>query len=123
MTAVKWFRIALPVYWIALIVATHYPQVRLPDEIPQSDKIVHATAFGVLALLFWMFLKSRRPLNAASVWIAALVLIPYAALDEYLQQFVGRQTDVMDWIADIIGIGCVLAVLELRRRLRASRAT
>jgi VanZ family protein len=120
---VKWFRIALPVYWLALIVATHYPQVRLPDEIPQSDKIVHATAFGVLALLFWMFLKSRRPLNAASVWIAALVLIPYAALDEYLQQFVGRDTDLMDWIADLIGIGCVLLVLELRRRSRASRTT
>lgn len=122
MTPVKWFRIALPVYWIALIVATHYPQVRLPDEIPQSDKIVHATAFGVLALLFWMFLKSRRPLDAASVWIAALVLIPYAALDEYLQQFVGRDTDLMDWIADLIGISCVLLVLELRRRSRASRA-
>ncbi|HEU4611165.1 MAG TPA: VanZ family protein [Kofleriaceae bacterium] len=118
----KWFRIALPVYWLALIVATHYPQVRLPDEIPQSDKIVHASAFGVLALLFWMFLKSRRPLNAASVWIAALVLIPYAALDEYLQQFVGRQTDLMDWIADLIGIVCVLTVLEVRRRLAVSRA-
>ncbi len=122
MTTVKWFRIALPVYWLALIVATHYPQVRLPDEIPQSDKIVHASAFGVLALLFWMFLKSRRPLNAASVWIAALVLIPYAALDEYLQQFVGRQTDLMDWIADLIGIVCVLTVLEVRRRLAVSRA-
>lgn len=122
MTTVKWFRIALPVYWLALVVATHYPQVRLPDEIPQSDKIVHASAFGVLALLFWMFLKSRRPLNAASVWIAALVLIPYAALDEYLQQFVGRQTDLMDWIADLIGIVCVLTVLEVRRRLAVSRA-
>lgn len=119
----KWFRIALPVYWLALIVATHYPQVRLPDEIPQSDKIVHATAFGVLALLFWMFLKSRRPLNAASVWIAALVLIPYAALDEYLQQFVGRQTDLADWFADVAGIAVVLIALELRRRATAARAT
>lgn len=119
----RWLRIALPVYWIALIVATHYPRVRLPDEIPASDKVAHALAFGGLALLFWLFLKSRRPLTSASVWIAAAVLIPYAALDEYLQQFVGRQTDLADWFADVAGIAVVLIALELRRRATAARAT
>jgi VanZ family protein len=112
-----WIRIALPVYWIALFAATHYPRVRIPGEIPGSDKAVHFVAFGLLAFLGWRFLAARtRPLTAASVWIAAAVLIAYATLDEYTQQFVGRYTDLADWLADLAGIICVLAALELRRR-------
>jgi VanZ family protein len=112
-----WIRIALPVYWIALFAATHYPRVPMPDEIPDSDKAIHFAAFGVLALLYWRFLAARgRPLTAASVWIAALVLVAYATLDEYTQQFVGRYTDLADWIANLAGVLGVLAVLEIRRR-------
>ncbi len=112
-----WIRIALPVYWIALLAATHYPRVRIPGELPSSDKVVHFVAFGVLAALFWRFLAARpRPVTAATVWIAALVLVLYATLDEYTQQFVGRYTDLADWVADLAGILCVLAALEIRRR-------
>jgi VanZ family protein len=112
-----WIRIALPVYWIALLAATHYPRVPMPGELPQSDKALHFVAFGVLAFLFWRFLAARaRPLTAASVWIAALVLGAYATLDELTQQFVGRHTDLADWVANLAGIACVLAALELRRR-------
>ncbi|HSK00750.1 MAG TPA: VanZ family protein [Kofleriaceae bacterium] len=117
-----WIRVALPVYWLALFAATHYPRVRVPGEIPQSDKAVHFAAFGLLAWLFWRLLAARaRPLTAASVWIAAAVLAAYATLDEYTQQFVGRHTDLADWIANLAGILGVLAVLELRRRGRAAR--
>ena len=113
-----WIRIALPIYWIVLLAATHYPRVPMPGEIPQSDKVLHFAAFGLLAFLLWRFMAARpRPLTAASVWIAAAVLVPYAALDEYTQQFVGRYTDLADAIADVAGILCVLAVLEVRRRL------
>jgi VanZ family protein len=115
-----WIRVALPVYWSALLLATHYPRVRIPGEIPSSDKLVHFLAFGILALLFWRFLTARaRPPTAATVWIAAAVLVPYATLDEYTQQFVGRYTDLMDWIANVAGVVSTLAALELRRRLSA----
>lgn len=119
----SWPRIALPVYWIALAAATHYPSVRVPDQVPQNDKILHFTAFAGLAFLFWQLLASRaRPLTASSVWLAALVLVPYAAIDEYTQQYVGRHTDFADWIANVAGITVVLTALEIRRRIRASRA-
>jgi VanZ family protein len=112
-----WIRIALPVYWLALLAATHYPRVRIPGEIPSSDKMVHFAAFGILAFLFWRFMAARpRPLTAGSVWRAAAALTAYAALDEYTQQFVGRDTDLVDWFANMAGIACVLAVLEIRRR-------
>lgn len=116
-----WWRLALACYWVALAVATHYPRVRIPGELPNSDKLVHFTVFGLLALLCWQVMATYRPLTARSVWLVAIVLVAYAALDEFTQQFVGRHSDVMDWIANTAGILCVLAVLELRRRVTARR--
>jgi VanZ family protein len=106
-------RVALPVYWALLAVATHYPRVRIPGEIPHSDKLVHFTAFGLLALLWWMFFRARGP---RFVWTSAAILIPYAAVDEYTQQYFGRYTDLMDFIANTAGVVVVLAAVELRRR-------
>ena len=116
----RWSRVALPVYWLALIGATHYPHVPIPGEIPQSDKVIHFGAFGLLAFLVWQVLATRtRPLTSASVWVAALISMTYAIVDEYTQQFTGRYTDVADAVADLLGIMCVLTVLEIRRRIRA----
>jgi VanZ family protein len=109
-------RIALPIYWVLLFVATHYPRVRIPGEIPQSDKVVHFAAFGVLAFLYWHFARAR---GAAFVWTSAAILIAYAALDEYLQQFFDRHTDLMDFVANTLGVVAVLGALELHRRRRA----
>jgi VanZ family protein len=118
---VKWSRIALPIYWIALAAATHYPTVRIPGGVSYSDKIIHFAAFGVLAYLLWHALARARPLTSAPTWITALVLISYSAVDEYAQRFVGRHSEYADWIANIAGITCVLATLEIRRRIRAQR--
>lgn len=118
-----WIRLALPAYWLALFAATHYPRVPIPGEIPQSDKVIHVTAFALLAVLFWAFLAAGpRPLAARSVWLAAAVLIPYATVDEVSQQLVGRHTDLADWVANVAGIAGALAVLELRRRISQRRA-
>jgi VanZ family protein len=112
-------RVALPVYWIALFVATHYPQVRIPDQVPGNDKLVHFTAFGLLAALRWWFERARRPITNRFVWTSGIVLIAYAAFDEYVQQFVGRFTDPLDFVANASGIVTVLTVLELHRRWSA----
>lgn len=111
--------VLLAAYWIALAAATHYPTVPLPQEVTARDKVIHFAAFAVLAFLFW---RALAPHRARSVWIAAAVLIPYAAVDEYTQRFVGRYTDLADWIANVAGIVCVLAIVEVRRR-RATAAT
>lgn len=118
-----WYRVALPIYWILLFGATHYPQPRLPALIPQSDKVIHFLAFGLLAFLFWKCVESLdRQLSGRFVWVAFTVLIAYAALDEYLQQFVNRYPSLADWLADLAGIGAVLLGLELQRRRRQTPA-
>jgi VanZ family protein len=105
------WQLALVIYWILLFIATHYPRVVIPGELPHSDKLVHFGAFGGLALLFWFAVRPR-------VLVAAAILIPYAAFDEWLQQFVGRFTDLMDFVANTIGIVVVLGALALHRRYR-----
>lgn len=107
----RYWQVALVVYWILLFVATHYPRVVIPGELPHSDKLVHFGAFGVLALLFWFAVRPR-------VWVAAAILIPYAGLDEWLQQFTGRFTDVLDFVANTTGIVVVLGALALHQRYR-----
>jgi len=96
------WQIALGLYWILLFTATHYPRVVIPGELPHGDKLLHFGAFGALAFLFWRAISVR-------VWVAAAILIPYAALDEWLQQFFGRFTDLMDFVANTTGIVVVLA--------------
>lgn len=113
----RWYRWALPIYWIVLFCATHYqkPPGLLP--IPQSDKVAHFVAFALLAFFFWKYAESRgRRLTAGFAWITLAVLSAYAALDEYLQRFVNRYVSLTDWIADVAGIVVVLLVLEVRRR-------
>jgi VanZ family protein len=109
-------RIALPIYWAILAFATHYPTVHIPTNISHRDKGIHFAAFAVLAYLYWRFFEARRSLGPRFVWTAALVLLVYAAADEYLQQFVGRNTELLDYVANAAGILVALTVLELRRR-------
>ena len=119
----RWYRRALPAYWIFLFACTHFPNLRLDVPIESPDKYAHLGAFGLLAFLWWRFAETiKRLLSARFVWISAFWLGAYAAFDEYLQQFVGRTTDLEDWLCNMVGILAVLAALEWRRRVTVRRA-
>lgn len=68
------------------------------------DKLYHMVSFAVLAglaILAWRNYSSRA---------IAIALIGYAALTEILQHFIpGRSFEVLDWLAD--GLGVVIAIL------------
>lgn len=111
----------LPAYWLFLAFMTHLPRPEIPGRIPQSDKVLHLVAFGLLALLFWHGTRRRgQPPGPRFVWVAAAVLGAYACIDEYTQQFVGRSTSLIDLAANLSGIAIVLAVLERRRRRQSA---
>lgn len=114
----RWWFVALAVYWLGLTLGTHYPHVPMPDVVSHTDKLVHCGAFAGLALLACIALRVRR------VMLAALVLAAYAAIDESTQQFVGRDVDLFDWVADAVGIaiGCgVFTYCNRARRRRTAR--
>lgn len=118
-----WYRGALPAYWVYLLCMTHFPRLRLKTHVTAADKVAHVVCFALLAFLFWRFAETfRKPAPPWLVWLALAWLGLYAALDEWTQSFVGRGTDVQDWLADMLGIMAVLAVLEWRRRAKAARA-
>ena len=118
-----WYRRALPAYWIFLFCVTHFPKLTLDLPVRRGDKIAHSVAYGLLAFLFWRFGETfGRPLSARFVWLAALWIGLYGAVNEWLQPFVGRSGDVLDWVYDVAGAGVVLAGLEWRRRRLARRS-
>ncbi|GEM_PF-903436 len=118
-----WYRGALPAYWVYLLCMTHFPRLRLKTHVTAADKVAHVVCFALLAFLFWRFAETfRKPAPPWLVWLTLVWLGLYAALDEWTQGFVGRGTDVQDWLADMLGIMAVLAVLEWRRRAKAARA-
>lgn len=117
-----WYQRALPAYWIFLFCLTHFPRLEVDLGVRPSDKAAHVIAFAVLAFLFWRFAEALyRQLPGRFVWCAAAWLGAYASLDEWLQQFVGRETDLIDWLCNLTGIAIVLAALEHRRRRRGTR--
>jgi len=116
----QWYRRALPAYWIFLFCATHFPRPKLLG-VRGSDKLAHFIAFAILAFLLWRCAESfNRKLSGRFVWIAFVGLGTYAAVDEYLQQFVNRATSLVDWLANLAGTAAALLPLELHRRLSAA---
>jgi hypothetical protein len=74
------------------------PASDVPLAPPGVDKLVHLLLFAALAV-------SAR--WAGIGWSAAAgLLVPYAAVSELLQGLpqLGRSADVLDWLADVVGI-------------------
>jgi len=71
-------------------------------NINSSDKVLHFVGNFLLYSSFW--LASLNRVKPLSLFIA---LIPFVALMEFAQHFnASRQVDVMDMIANILGLSC-----------------
>lgn len=76
---------------------------------PGSDKVEHFAVFAALMAGAGLIYR-RQPL-----WRAALLLLLYGGLIEIVQglPMVGRDRDLMDWLADGLGVACATAALTL----------
>ncbi len=105
------------VYWVALEVAMHVPQIPRPLE--ESDKILHFTSYALLALLVATTWSLYRPFHWRQALIVAVLLSLNGVIDETTQPYVGRACDVRDWMADTAGVVAALAAfLVIRAVLR-----
>lgn len=110
-----------PILWAAFIlVLTSIPGADLPRVgFHSSDKLVHATMYGIFAWLATRsLLRTGRPVRYA-ILLVVLGIALFGALDEWHQQFIpGRSMDSFDWMADISGavIGAFAAAVALRVR-------
>ncbi len=81
--------------------------------IPYGDKLAHAVAFGLLAIL--LLLATGKP------WVAIMLTSLYGLSDEIHQWFTpGRSVDLMDWVADTFGAILAVTLVSFLTRGKSS---
>ena len=96
--------------YIAVLVASLVPTTSLP-QVTLSDKIEHFIAYALLAALGAKAFPGRP-------WLLAIVLAVNGIGVEFLQQAmgVGRRGEVLDALANTLGIAAGLGLIWLMRR-------
>lgn len=93
----------LAAYWLTMFTATHIPKVPVELTPRISDKWQHYLAYAILGAFAAWWWSLRRPFG----WLAAAglfaLIATYGAFDEATQPLFGRDAELLDWRADIIG--------------------
>jgi VanZ family protein len=113
-------RVTLLTVWIFCFGLTHWPKEQMPDTpfIPYLDKLIHFSLFTVLGILLSYRVTGGSYKKQFTTVLA--ILATYAALDELTQPLVGRTTEILDWIADILGASVGFALQKyLSKKNRA----
>ena len=94
--------------WLAFM-----PSEPQAEAAPQLDKLEHIVAFAALAFVARLASHGRRP----ALWVG-LSLLAYGLFIEVVQSWLpSRHADVLDLVADAVGIALGLLLLSrLRRR-------
>ncbi len=119
---IAWFFVIL---FLICLPGKDVPEVGWLSSIPNFDKIVHITIFGVLAaLLSWPLKRSsfnnkRRIQYFIGITIAVSI---WGLTTEFIQKLFisGRNFDLLDWVADTFG--ALLAFLFCSKRFRKAEA-
>jgi len=111
----RFFQVLFLVYFFALCFAlfAKFDDAGLPFGL--TDKDVHSLTFAIL-LVCAALAFPKRPL-----FILVAVTVAFGGVSELIQQQVGRDGDILDWVADTVGVLCAYAMLALggfRREMR-----
>lgn len=84
-------------------------------------KLVHASEYALLCVLWWRALRTVRDSDAA-LWSAFAIATLYAVSDEFHQRFVtGRHSTWVDVLIDAMGAGIAALLIYRSQRARAAR--
>ena len=107
----RWIATALVLLLILYLTLVPRPLPNTNIEIPGLDKLAHAIMFGVLAFVTSIDMARRnrnviRTLSNSTIIYISIIVAFVGLLIEILQQLMqlGRGGDLLDFIADIIGI-------------------
>jgi VanZ family protein len=103
---------ALAVVVLVSLAVLFAPASDVPSAPPGVDKVVHLSLFLALGLTARWAGVGRQ--------VAAVSLVLYAVVSELLQgtDLVGRDTELLDGVADAVGVLAGLALWELLGRSR-----
>ncbi|MCA9075823.1 MAG: VanZ family protein [Planctomycetaceae bacterium] len=112
--------IILGVYWVNMFLVTHVNLQPPGPSVPDADKIAHFVGYCGLGTLLSLWVVVSRRLTLKVILGTLLTIATYGLADELLQIPVGRDCDVRDWVADMLGASCGvgLAVIYCRRSER-----
>ena len=120
---VKWLsRGSLALFWLMLLVATHRPPTADVHHENSFDKLFHSIAYGGLAFLVAWVVSCRSTLTVQRAALVVAFCSLAGALDEITQSWTGRNTDLHDWYADVVGAIAGVVVFMLVTNLVRGRA-
>lgn len=101
------YTVVVALYCALIFAASSDPSPPVPDlRFAHADKLLHAGAFGFLALLVSLGMRASDRLYTPRVqfWAPVLFVAVYGAFDEIHQYFVPmRHCELLDWVADVAG--------------------
>ena len=105
--------------WCSLIYYLSSQPVHIPGpSFPFKDKLLHAAAFAVMALLAAKSFEQFTGNSSRAILSALLFVALFGAIDEWHQSMTpGRIPSMGDWLAD--AVGALVALSLLRPRLAA----
>jgi VanZ family protein len=106
----------------ATIVWTLGPEPPDAGAIPSVDKLFHATAYVATVFLLllaadWRPGRGSGRFPGTAVWICVVAVVAGGAL-ELVQHVTGRDAELLDWVADAVGVAVAFGVWVWIRRRR-----
>jgi VanZ family protein len=103
-------------------VMTHLPPGHVP-HLQASDKTLHFLSYGMLSGCFYLALWiGGMPAKRAGLMVM-FVIAAFGVFDEILQAPVGRDPELLDWVADVSAAMVAVTCFSLLRAIRARRAS
>jgi len=99
----------------------------VPHVFDVQDKLIHASAYAVMAFLFWQAGKAWMLRFGLTNWkmLAVICMVfcsAYGLSDEWHQSFTaGRDASVFDWMADMVGALLLTIMLQKREFISLQR--
>ena len=113
--------------WLGLMliifIQSSIGSLRIPDiDFKLTDKIVHFLVFGILGILTARGLVNSniKIIRENYISFTLIICILYGASDEIHQYYVpGRHSELLDWVADVLGILVMVWLYKIYRNHRA----
>jgi VanZ family protein len=115
----------LVIYWAALLVGTSIPIQSIPSIFEFGDKLEHLSAYAGLSILLnlaMVFQNKSEEVKVKHNLYSFFAAAGYGILDELHQIFIpGRSCELLDYIADLIGITLGLIILSVIMKIENYR--
>ncbi|MCK5330534.1 MAG: VanZ family protein [Candidatus Marinimicrobia bacterium] len=100
---IKKYRYAMTAYVLLILLGSSIPADHIPEsELFSLDKLLHIVEYSILGFLAFMSFPNR---SLRKILIILIICMFFSAFDETWQSFIpGRQPDLLDFLADNLGI-------------------